>query len=254
LFLRIPMASQRARERRVGVKRPGPTERAQLELRREKDKERQRLCRLRKRESLAQTQEEERVLLEEERRIASDHSSISLEVVNRREVRRDAATILKCVTTTLAKHPDGRHKEAVLKALWSNPITTTPLPVSKRMSLQAKATENIVNGLVQSLAEVKNAKSRAQLVSKHAILTAVVSSGGSSSARQTARLLNVHHRNVTSAVQRRASMASTEHILWTLSVRKRRSDATSELVKAEVIAWWTAQTRPSPNRKEVVKK
>lgn len=109
MFLRIPMASQRARERRVGVKRPSPTERAKLELRREKDKERQRLCRLRKRESLAQTQEEERVLLEEERRIASADSSISLEVVNRREVRRDAATILKCVTTTLAKHPDGRH-------------------------------------------------------------------------------------------------------------------------------------------------
>ena len=143
------MESQRARERRVGVKRTSPTERAELELRREKDKERQLLCRLRKRESLAQTQKEAQVLLKEERRVALDLCSISLEAVNRREVRRDAATILKCVTTTLAQHPDGRHKEAIFKALWSNPITTTSLLVLKRVSLQAKAIENIVNGLVQ---------------------------------------------------------------------------------------------------------
>ena len=100
---------------------------------------------------------------------------------------------------------------------------------------------------------MKNAKTNAQLVAKHAILTAVVSSGASGSARQTARLLKVHHRNVIMAVQRRATMTSGEQVMWTLSVRKRRSDATSDAVRDEVIAWWNAETRPSPNRKEVVR-
>ena len=38
-----------------------------------------------------------------------------------------------------------------------------------------------------------------------------------------------------------------------LSLRTRRSDATSESLKAIVIVWWIFETRPSPNRKEVVK-
>ena len=48
-------------------------------------------------------------------------------------------------------------------------------------------------------------------------------------------------------------MESTEQIVWALSVQKLRRDATSECVKAVVIAWWVAETHASPNRKEVVK-
>ena len=106
---------------------------------------------------------------------------------------------------------------------------------------------------MQSLSKVKNARCRSDLVTKHAILTAAVSSGASTSKRQKARLLGVHSRNVRSAMQRRSSMESTEQIVWALSVRKLRKDATSESVKAVVIAWWVAETRASPNRKEVVK-
>ena len=54
-------------------------------------------------------------------------------------------------------------------------------------------------------------------------------------------------------VQRRTSTTSGEHVMWTLSVQKRRSDAISDVVLDEVIAWWNAATRPSPNRKEVVR-
>lgn len=249
------MTNARDSARRAGVKRPGPAERERVSLRRERDRERQKRSRLLRREELGRIQEEERLSVREDRG-GADESSRDRDRVIRREVSRDVATILECVKSTLGEHRDGRHREAVLQALWANPFTATELTISKRVSDEAKAQASIVSGLVQSLSEVKNAKTRAQLVSKHAILTAVVSSrsSGSGSARQTARLLNVHHRNVTMAVQRRASMGSSEHIIWTLSVRKQRSDRTSDSVKAEVIAWWIGETRASPNRKEVVKK
>ena len=49
-------------------------------------------------------------------------------------------------------------------------------------------------------------------------------------------------------------MVSSVHMEWTLSVRKIRSNATSSMVQDIVTAWWAAETRPSPNRKEVVRK
>jgi hypothetical protein len=56
------------------------------------------------------------------------------------------------------------------------------------------------------------------------------------------------------AANRRATMLGNMHIQWTLSVRKTRSDVTSPFVKDIVGEWWSTQTRPSPNRKEVVRK
>ena len=85
--------------------------------------------------------------------------------------------------------------------------------------------------LLQSLSEVKTSKTRAQLVTKHAILTAAVMSGLQASARQTARLLGVHHQNVAMATNRQAMMVSNVHIQWTLSMRRTRSDATTPFVK-----------------------
>jgi hypothetical protein len=49
-------------------------------------------------------------------------------------------------------------------------------------------------------------------------------------------------------------MASKDHIQWTLSVRKTRSDVISDSVKEAVVAWWISETRPSPIAKEVVRK
>jgi hypothetical protein len=49
-------------------------------------------------------------------------------------------------------------------------------------------------------------------------------------------------------------MASKEHIQWTLSVRKTRSNVISNSVKEAVVAWWISETRASSNTKEVVRK
>lgn len=242
------MGSVREAERRAGIKRSGPVQRARSAHERERDKVRQQECRRRKREALAHGKTLAQEDLTRKARIKVVGG------VNQRHVRRDADTILEVVSSIFARSADVQHQEAVLRAVWSNPMTTTPLPPSCRLSVQGLAEKEIMAGLVQSLSEVKNSKSRAHLVTKHTILTAAVSSMASTSDRQKARLLGVHPRNVRLAVQRRGSMESSDQIAWTLSVRKRRKDATSESVRLAVIAWWVAETRASPNRKEVVKK
>lgn len=242
------MGSVREASRRAGVKRGGPLQRAQAARDREKDRLRQQECRRRKREEIAS----QRMYVGEEIKERLDPKKFGGRV-NQRHVRRDANAILGIVSSTLAKTTDVQHQEAVLRAVWSNRITAVALPESRRVSVQVEAQKSIIAGLVQSLSEVKNPRSRADLVTKHAILTAAVSSGASCSNREKARLLGVHPRNVRMALHRRHAMEACAQIVWTLSVRKQRRDVTTESVRAAVYAWWVAETRASPNRKEVVK-
>lgn len=242
------MGCARAANRRSGIIRPGPEERVCNARKRERDRVRQQECRNRKRVAI----ELQKRAVEEE--IKERQNSIRVGArVNQRHVRRDANAIIDVVYSTLNKSVDFHHQEAVLHAVWSDRIAAVVLPESRRLAAQLEAQKEIIAGLVQSLSEVKNARCKADLVTKHAILTAAVTSGASTSKRQKARLLGVHPRNVRAAIQRRSSIESTDQIVWTLSVRKVRKDATSESVKAAVIAWWVAETRASPNRKEVVK-
>ena len=235
------MGRARARDRRAGIRREGPVERVRIEVAQQRARERQSESRRRRREKANRCVEE---------------GSTSEDGTGRRLVRRDVATILSCVQRTLGGR--GRllaHKQAVMRSVWNSPITKEILPPeTRRVCAETEARERIVSGLLQSLSEVKTSKTKAHLATKHAILTAAVTNGTRVCARQTARLLGVHHRNVAMATQRRATMVSEVHMEWTLSIRKTRSDATSSVVKDIVTAWWAAETRPSLNRKEVVRK
>ena len=264
--LQVQMGRVRTRERRTGIRRDGPAGRANEERahdlaraaediaavqQRERARDRQRECRRRRRHAASVGSDvvgDDGSLSENE--VASEDG------VNRRLVRRDVAGILACVQRTLGRHMRPRaHKKAVIRTVWDSPCIRELLPRdAQKVSSEVHAREGIVSSLLQSLSEVKTSKTRAQLVTKHAILTAAITNGTRASARQTARLLGVHHRNVTMAANRRATMLSSVHIQWTLSVRKTRSDATSPFVKDIVGEWWSTQTRPSPNRKEVVRK
>jgi hypothetical protein len=245
------MGSARARDRRAGICREGPVVRANIELAQQRARERQQDSRRRRRETASTSAR----LTQEEGSLSEDDNA-SADGMNRRLVRRDVAAILSCVNMTLRGR--GRllpHKQAVMRALWNNPITKELLPPgTRRVCNETEARERIVSSLLQSLSEVKTSKTKAHLATKHAILTAAVTKGTRVSIRQTARLLGVHHRNVIMAAQRRATMVTEVHMHWTLSVRKTRSDATSPVVADIVGAWWSAETRPSPNRKEVVRK
>ena len=245
------MGLARTRDRRAGIIREGPVERVRNEDAQQRARERQRESRRRRRENAKR-----RACSTVEEGCTSEADNAYPDGVNRRLVRRDVGAILSCVQRTLGRR--GRllpHKQAVMRGVWNSPITKDILPPeTRRLGAQTEARERIISSLLQLLSEVKTSKTKAHLATKHAILTAAVTNGSGVCARQTARLLGVHHRNVAMATQRRASMLSEVHMEWTLSVRKTRSDATSLVVKDIVTAWWTAETRPSPNRKEVVRK
>lgn len=244
------MGQARARDRRAGIRREGPLERDRIECAQSRARERQSEARRRRRQhsntSMRGTTEDGST---------SEVETATANGVNQRLVRRDVAAILGCVHKTLrGKRRPVPHMQAVMRSVWDSPITRELLPAhTRRVCAETQAREGIVDSLLQSLSEVKTSKTKAHLATKHAILTAAVTSGSRVSARQTARLLGVHHRNVSMAAHRRATMVSEVHIQWTLSVRKTRSDATTPAVKDLVTAWWGAETRPSPNRKDVVR-
>ena len=226
-------------------------ERANIDVAQERARERQRDSRRRRRENASSSS---RVTVEDGSSSEADENYA--DGLNHRLVCRDVAAILSCVQRTLS----GRrrllpHKQAVMWSVWNSTMTKDLLPLeTRKVGNATEERERIVSSLLQSLSEVKTSKTKAHLATKHAILTAVVTTGTQVSTRQTARLLGVHPRNVAKATQRRATMVSEVHMEWTLSVRKVRSDATSSMVKDIVAAWWAAETRPSPNRKEVVRK
>jgi hypothetical protein len=161
--------------------------------------------------------------------------------VNGRAVGRAAQAIVASVENQLVFFEGPLAREAVLLRVFSNPICSGTL--TQFMSKELKASQEVVAGLVQSLFEVKHSNSKVKLVTKHAILTAAVSSesrsgsgSGSVSQRQRARLLHIHPRNLTLATKRRTAMDSTTEFAWVLSVHKIRKDAISEAVKAIAIA------------------
>jgi hypothetical protein len=81
---------------------------------------------------------------------------------------------------------------------------------------------------------------------------ALVSSGSSGSMRKKARLLWIHHRNISTVVSRHKKMDSAKRFEWTLSIWKIRVDVLNTSTKNIAISWWVSETRMSPNRKEVV--
>ena len=235
--------------RQDGIKRSGPAERIRTTLETERERVRKQEYRHRKREEL----QAQRLRVEDDSRWRVRCNFVG-ETLNVRQVWCDANAILKVVSSTLGKTVDLQHQAAVLQTVWSDPITSAYLPESFRLSAEIKAQKEVIAGLVRSLSEVKNARSKAELVTKHAIFTAAISSVPSMSSREKARLLGVHPRNIRAVVQRRGAMDSSKDIAWILSVRSQRWDVTSKSVKAVVTAWWVSETRASPNQKEVVKK
>ena len=184
--VQVQMGRVRTRERRAGIRRDGPAGRATAEQaqnlawaaadiardhQRERARDRQRESRRRKRQ-LAN------------RGVGDDGSLSDIEFatedgVNRRLVRRDVAGILSCVQRTLGRHRRPlSHKQAVLRTVFDSPVIREILPPeSHKVPSEVHAREGIVSGLLHSLAEVKTSKTKAQLVTKHAILTAAISNG-----------------------------------------------------------------------------
>jgi hypothetical protein len=115
------------------------------------------------------------------------------------------------------------------------------------------ATQELVVGVRTSLVETKHANFVAKLVAKHCILTMVISVGASSIIAM-ARVLGVHHQNVSKAIVHQAFTCDTGVPLWTLSVRKKRNADNPHVIRNLVVNWWATKTQISPNKSNVTRK
>jgi len=113
-------------------------------------------------------------------------------------------------------------KRWAMSKVLSTPISNMfPKIINIQAFKSIKVKNEIVVGLVKSLEEVKRPCSIAKLATKHALLTTIVNSNGQSmSLRQRARVLGVHHCNISYEVQRGKLMDCNGVFLWTLSIRK----------------------------------
>jgi len=173
-------------------------------------------------------------------------------IVNPRDVSRAAQNIITCARNQMSHFEGPKAKKAILLKVMSDPLCREILP--EEITNLGKASQEVVSGLVQSLSEVKSINSNTNLATRHAIFTAVVSSGASSvSQREKARLLQVHPRNLAMASKRRMALEAADEFAWVLSIRKKRKDRMCDSWKVAAIAWWVSECRMSPNRKEVVR-
>jgi hypothetical protein len=72
--------------------------------------------------------------------------------------------------------------------------------------------------------------------------------------RDVTKTLGVHHRNVSAIISRRKLINDNGFALWSLFVRKKRTNGLLELLKKTIIDWWTSETRVSPNKSDVTQR
>jgi hypothetical protein len=137
------------------------------------------------------------------------------------------STLLKC----LKPCPEPMATKLVMERILSHSLLQSDLPDYVLPQKDAMAQSQILEGLNKTLAENRSCNSIVKFVVKQTMLIAVVSGGvGQILARVIDRALEVHHQNVTSARLRRQLFDTTCTVLWTLSVKKGRSDAISPLI------------------------
>ena len=240
------MGAQKTKKMKAGDVRPGPRERVPV-LPGKISRERLRLHSQNERQARCRALRKERLLKE----LEILDSAVLIDALEDREKRRIAANMYSACTDELLKCPGPLTRKDVLGKLLDKFHSELPdhiLPMK-----QCTAQQQLVSGFQQALSEVKGS-SACNLATRHALLTAAVSTGNISSVRQVAIALDVHPRSIRQALVRRRLMCESGAFLWTLSVRRKRMDGMIAEVKNAVLTWWVSETRVSPNKKDVTRK
>ena len=258
------MGSQKVKERRAGVSRLGPQQRQALA----DDATTTRLTRLaaqnarkaKSRALLANAEvdrikslfchtDDEHVERNERDRMRGVEDSMSA-----REENRLASAIVEYIRRKLDVCLGPRSRKSVIGRVLDHSRLCADVPDYVLPKKVAIAQQEILRGVTTRLDEVRNANSASKLAIKHAILDASILDQGDSSARQVARVLRIHHRNVSKAVVRREVLHIAGEFLFSLSVRTKRVDGIAIDEKQIIIRWWISETRVSPNKKDVTRK
>ena len=265
------MGSQKVKERRAGVRRPGPRQRRDLAMNACRDSPVQQQARITrlvmqnakkaksralnaKREADRQELLNRRTEQERVERIKRDTMRSVEDSMTACEENKLASVIVEFIRSNLDVCPGPRSRKSVFGRVLDHSRISADVPDYVLPKKVAVAQQEILRGVSIRLDEVRSANSASKLAIKHAILDASILEQGDSSARQVARVLRIHHRNVSKAVLRREVLYSAGDFLFFLSVRTKRADGIALDEKQIIIKWWISETRVSPNKKDVTRK
>lgn len=246
------MGNARNQQRRVGVRRLGPAQRAQalqeellrpdVVIARERAAERQRQCRIRK-----------RAVQEASRLLPTADDGAPLREIGRRDASRVSNKIVQFIIEEfqgLSRGPEFR--KAVLESMLRNNALSPHLPDYYSCPSEARAQHSFIQSYRTELESLKIPTSREKLVRKTTLLEAAISTNVPG-VRALSRVLGTKKSNISNAIQRRQILESTGSSVFTLAERRKR-EGLSNNTKALVNLWWTSETRVSPNKKDVTRK
>ncbi len=117
----------------------------------------------------------------------------------------------------------------------------------------AQATQDLMDGMHTSLWEIRRCNSNIKLVAKHCILTIAISTWALSISG-IAKVLGVHPTNVSTTITRRILMCENGPLLWSFTMRKKRTNGIPPSICNIIVNWWVIESRVRPNKSEVTRK
>jgi len=145
-----------------------------------------------------------------------------------REERRIALLIAECISSNLGTCLGPNNRKLILGRVLDHKKVRVHLPDHILTSKVATAYGEVGSSVSVHQELVKMGNSAAKLATKQTILDATVNSGtGHSLLRQVAKVLGIHHRNLTIAIGRCEVTNSNELFLCMLSIQKKRTDGPS---------------------------
>jgi hypothetical protein len=92
------------------------------------------------------------------------------------------------------------------------------------------AQQEVLARMMKALDEYKHSNNGVKLVAKHTILTSTISVHNSSSRRDVARALGVHHRYILVVLSRHTIIDGSGLTLWSMYIRRKRTDGLLDLL------------------------
>lgn len=238
---------------RGGVKRPGPEERLDRAVQAKVDRlVRNEAAKLRQRARRARLEEVGASRIELQRAVEGSDSQSRF---SERSRSRLSNKISKAIQELLATCESVEAKRDVLEGVLNHNLIWPSLPEYYPRPAEAKCIYVFLESYRTELQLVKGAHSKPLLARKGALLDAAVSEG-TQGQRLLSRVLQVHPRNITAALSRRAGFDIVnpfEKRDFAILERAKRPGLT-ELVKGVVKSWWHDQSRVSPNKKDVTRR
>jgi len=161
-----------------------------------------------------------------------------------------ANLIAKFISKTLLVCPRPRNKKLVMGKTLSH-VKVCDHMHDYILPSRVAIAQQVLTRVMRALDENHHSNSSVKLATKNALLIAIVSAHSPSLVRDVAKVLGVHRKNINVVLSQRKLIDYNGTTLWSLSVRNKRINGMSKLLKETILEWWALETYVSPNKSEV---